>query len=228
MNDTPHFSQRERMVYEQLMTRGIKDTRVLDAMRRIPRHLFLPKRVQEVAYRDGALPIGRKQTMSQPYIVALMTEMLELDGTEHVLEIGTGSGYQTAVLCELAANVVSVERYPLLAGRSGDILARLGYENVDIYIGDGSQGLPDMAPYDAIIVTAAAPALPEPLRQQLKPDGGRLVLPIGSRESQRLERVVREGDNWLMERTIPVRFVPLVGSHGFDSGNTPSDDAAGV
>ena len=147
-----------------------------------------------------------------------MTQMLQLDGTERVLEIGTGSGYQTAILCELAESVISLERHPLLAGRAGDTLARLGYDNVEIHIGDGSQGLLDMAPYDAILVTAAAPSLPEPLRAQMSPDGGRMVLPIGTSEGQRLELIVRQGDNWTMERTIPVRFVPLIGQHGFADG----------
>lgn len=212
-----HRAMREQMILEQLMPRGIDDPRVLDAVRRVPRHAFLPRKVREVAYRDGALPIGNKQTMSQPYIVALMTQLLELQGDERVLEIGTGSGYQAAVLCELAASVVSVERDPLLAGRAGDILTRLGYDNIEIYIGDGTQGLPDMAPYDAIIVTAAAPNLPEPLRQQLHPEGGRMVLPIGAHGQQRLEVVRRNGDSWQMERKIPVRFVPLVGRYGFQS-----------
>lgn len=215
MDDAQFRAERERMVQEQLIPRGIKDPRVLAAMRRIPRHAFLPKRVQQVAYRDGAIPIGRQQTISQPFVVALMTQMLELQGTERVLEIGTGSGYQTALLCELATSVISLERHPLLAGRAGDALQRLGYENVEVHIGDGSQGLADMAPYDAILVTAAAPSLPEPLRLQLNPDGGRLVLPIGTHDGQRLERIVRDGDRWQMERTVKVRFVPLIGRFGF-------------
>jgi len=215
MNDAQHRAQREQMIQTQLIPRGIEDPRVLDAMRRVPRHAFLPKRARKVAYKDGALPIGQRQTISQPYVVALMTQMLALTGTERVLEIGTGSGYQTALLCELAESVVSVERYPLLAGRAGDVLTRLGYDNLEIHIGDGTQGLPDMAPYDAIIVTAAAPALPEPLRLQMSADGGRMVLPIGPRQQQTLERVQRDGNSWTMERTIPVRFVPLLGSHGF-------------
>ena len=155
-------------------------------MRRVPRHAFLPKRARRVAYKDGALPIGNQQTISQPYIVALMTQMLALKGDEHVLEIGTGSGYQTALLCELAASVVSLERYPVLAGRAGDVLTRLGYDNVEIYIGDGTQGLADMAPYDAIIVTAAAPGLPEPLRLQMSSEGGRMVIPSAAASSRRL------------------------------------------
>lgn len=225
MNDN-FRQQRETMIQQQLIPRGIHDTRVLEAMRRVPRHVFLPRRVREVAYRDGALPIGNKQTISQPFIVALMTQMLGLQGHERVLEIGTGSGYQAAVLCELADSVVSIERHPLLAGRAGDKLAKLGYDNIEIHIGDGTQGLPDMAPYDVIIVTAAAPALPEPLRQQLNPDGGKLVLPIGGRDEQHLERVTRNGDTWSIERMTRVRFVPLLGQHGFKIEDTPDDRTA--
>ncbi len=224
MDDSQHRAQREDMIQNQLIPRGIDDSRVLDAMRRVPRHVFLPKHARRVAYKDGALPIGNHQTISQPYIVALMTQMLELTGDEHVLEVGTGSGYQTALLCELAASVVSLERYPVLAGRAGDVLTRLGYDNVEIYIGDGTQGLADMAPYDAIIVTAAAPALPEPLRLQMSSAGGRMVIPIGSRQQQTLERVRREENSWTMERTIPVRFVPLVGSHGFQPADADGED----
>ncbi len=216
MSQSPYRNQREHMIERQLIPRGINDPLVLDAMRRVPRHVFLSRRVREAAYRDGALPIGNKQTISQPYIVALMTQTLQLTGTERVLEIGTGSGYQTAILCELAQSVVSVERFPLLAGRAGDVLAKLGYNNVEIHIGDGTQGLADMAPYDAIIVTAAAPSLPEPLRLQMHPDGGRMVLPIGARGAdQHLELMRRNGDQWQMERLTRVRFVPLVGRNGF-------------
>ncbi|MEM6284176.1 MAG: protein-L-isoaspartate(D-aspartate) O-methyltransferase [Chloroflexota bacterium] len=223
MDDYKHPAQRDRMILEQLITRGIDDPRVLNAMRHVPRHEFLPQRIREVAYKDGALPIGKKQTISQPYIVALMTQLLELDGTEHVLEIGTGSGYQAAILAELADSVISIERHPLLAARSGDVLARLGYENVEVYIGDGTQGMPDMAPYDVIVVTAAAPALPEPLRLQMSPDGGRMVLPIGAQGGQQyLQKIVREGNSWNMEQITGVRFVPLVGSHGFDDGEKPA------
>jgi protein-L-isoaspartate(D-aspartate) O-methyltransferase len=225
MDNSKYIAQRELMVQEQLIKRGITDPRVLEAMRGVPRHEFLPRRIRQVAYLDGALPIGRKQTISQPYVVALMSQMLQLTGNERVLEVGTGSGYQTAVLCELADEVVTLERHPLLAGRAGDTLERLGYENVEVHIGDGSQGLPDMAPYDAIIVTAAAPALPEPLRLQMDPEGGRMVLPIGSDALQRLEIIRRDGDQWNMERTVKVRFVPLIGRHGF---RTETSSGAGV
>lgn len=205
---------RERMVSEQLANRDITHPRVLDTMRMVPRHLFVPSDLQHMAYRDGPLPIGQDQTISQPYIVALMTQYLLLNGQETVLEIGTGSGYQTAVLCEMCAQVFSLERDPLLAERAGLRLSNLGYENVEIYVGDGSQGLPDMAPFDAIIVTAAAPAVPGPLRAQLA-NGGRMVLPVGDREHQVLERVWRTADTWHIERLVPVLFVPLVGRYGF-------------
>lgn len=205
---------RQRMVEEQLKSRDITDPRVLQAMADVPRHFFVPEDLHHLAYRDTPLPIGQNQTISQPYIVALMTQALFLSGHETVLEIGTGSGYHTAILCELARQVYSVERHPELADRAGAILADLGYDNVEIHVGDGSQGLPDMAPFDAIVVSAAAPFIPTPLRSQLA-EGGRLVLPVGDREGQWLERVWRYGDTWNIERITLVVFVPLVGKHGF-------------
>ncbi|MCZ7543592.1 MAG: protein-L-isoaspartate(D-aspartate) O-methyltransferase [Anaerolineae bacterium] len=205
---------RQRMVEEQLKSRDIADPRVLQAMQDVPRHRFVPDNLQHLAYRDSPLPIGQDQTISQPYIVALMTQALQLSGHETVLEVGTGSGYHTAILCELARQVFSLERYPELADRAGATLASLGYENVEIHVGDGSQGLPDMAPFDAIVVSAAAPGIPNPLRGQLA-EGGRLVLPVGDRESQWLERIWRYGDTWNIERITLVMFVPLVGMHGF-------------
>jgi protein-L-isoaspartate(D-aspartate) O-methyltransferase len=206
---------RERMVSEQLQARDIHHPRVLDAMRKVPRHLFVPSDLQHLAYRDGPLPIGRDQTISQPYIVALMTQSLMLSGHEMVLEIGTGSGYQTAVLCELCHQVFSLERDRLLADNAATRLTDMGYDNVEVYVGDGSQGLPDMAPFDAILVSAAAPAIPGPLRSQLA-DSGRMVLPVGTRESQMLERVWRTGDVWHIERIAPVLFVLLYGRYGFN------------
>jgi protein-L-isoaspartate(D-aspartate) O-methyltransferase len=206
---------REAMVKKQLAGRGITNSRVLEAMRTVPRHHFVPLGQQHLAYTDHPLPIGEGQTISQPYIVALMTQMLNLKGHENVLEIGTGSGYQTAILCQLVRHIYSLEYYPRLAGRAAQTLARLGYNNVDIHVGDGSQGLPDMAPYDAIIVTAAAPALPGPLRAQLHPDGGRMILPVGSRDDQYLEMVTRHGNDWSIDRIDRVRFVPLLGRYGF-------------
>ena len=213
---------RERMVREQLAARDITGARVLEAMRRVPRHQFVPRHLQSKAYEDGPLPIGHDQTISQPYIVALMTQMLEITLDDVVLEIGTGSGYQTAVLCELARFVYSLERYPGLGERASILLSDLGYHNVEVYIGDGSQGLPDMAPYNAIIVTAAAPAIPGPLRVQMA-NGGRMVLPIGDQYQQYLQRVRRSGDSWRIESLIPVMFVPLYGRHGF----APPDDPTG-
>jgi protein-L-isoaspartate(D-aspartate) O-methyltransferase len=211
---------RERMVRDQLEARGISNPRVLDAMRYVPRHKFVPEPLQTLAYEDGPLPIGSNQTISQPYIVALMSQMLELSMDDVVLEIGTGSGYQTAVLCRLAKTVYSLERYPALAEPASRLLHDLGFHNVEVYIGDGSQGLADMAPYDAIIVTAAAPAIPGPLRTQMS-NGGRMVLPIGDRYQQFLQRVRRTGDTWKVESLIPVMFVPLYGQHGFPPPDDP-------
>jgi protein-L-isoaspartate(D-aspartate) O-methyltransferase len=211
--------QRDRMIRDQIKERGIVDVRVLAALRAVPRHRFVPERMRNLAYEDGPLPIGSGQTISQPYIVALMTQMLELRPNDVVLEIGTGSGYQTAVLCEIAKFVYSLERHPALAERSSALLAELGYQNVEVHTGDGSQGLPDMAPFDAIVVTAAAPAIPGPLRAQMA-DGGRLVVPTGERHQQMLQRVRRSGDSWKVESLIPVMFVPLFGRHGF----SPPDD----
>jgi protein-L-isoaspartate(D-aspartate) O-methyltransferase len=219
----PFFALRREMVEKQLAQRDIEDLRVLDAMRYIPRHEFVSSELSHLAYRDCPLPIGDNQTISQPYMVALMTQLLQLSGTERVLEIGTGSGYQAAVLADLAREVYSLERNPRLAERSGNTLARLGYDNVEIYVGDGSQGLPDMAPFDAIVVTAAAPALPGPLRAQLAESMGRMVLPLGDHRSQHLELVVRRGSRWEIERILPVRFVPLVGRYGFNGGYVPDD-----
>jgi protein-L-isoaspartate(D-aspartate) O-methyltransferase len=220
---------REEMVVRQLIERGITDSRVLKAMRNVPRHEFVAAEVRHLAYRDCPLPIGDKQTISQPYMVALMSQMLGLKGYERVLEVGTGSGYQTAILCQLAAQVYSLERYPRLAGRAAQVLEHLGYENVEIHVGDGSQGLADMAPFDAIIVTAAAPALPGPLRSQLDEDGGRMILPIGDDKQQYLETVTRWHNRWEIEQTVPVRFVPLIGRYGFkDSSSQRDDDVANV
>lgn len=218
---------RHKMVETQLAARGITDERVLDAMRRVPRHLFVHPDLAEQAYDDTPLPIACRQTISQPYIVAFMTQALHLHGTERVLEIGTGSGYQTAVLCALAEKVYSLEYHQRLAQAAAETLAQLGITNVEIHVGDGSQGLPDMAPFDAIIVTAAAPAVPGPLRTQLAPDGGRLVVPVGGRDGQDLLRVTRWDDRWRIEKLLPVRFVPLRGRYGFsvppDNDGVPPD-----
>ncbi len=211
---------RERMVDEQLVGHGIVNPHVLESMRTVQRHKFVSADLNHLAYRDSPLPIGERQTISQPYIVALMTQMLRLTGHERVLEIGTGSGYQAAVLCTLCSYVYTLERSPQLAARAAAVLAELGHENVDIHVGDGSQGLPDMAPFDAIIVTAAAPVVPGPLCSQLDSQIGRMVIPVGDRGSQQLQLVIRDNDQWRIERSLPVRFVPLVGRYGFK----PSQD----
>jgi protein-L-isoaspartate(D-aspartate) O-methyltransferase len=206
--------EREQMVEDQLVRRGIKDKRVLDAMRRVPRHLFIPEELRSLAYFNGPLPIGHGQTISQPYIVALMTELLELTGQEKVLELGTGSGYQAAILSLLARQVYSVERLAALAQRAEAILAELGYDNVVIKVGDGTLGWPEYSPFEAIIVTAGAPDVPRPLTEQLA-DGGRLVAPVGNRWSQVLVKVKRQGDLLIQQRLTAVAFVPLVGEYGW-------------
>ncbi|WP_022852863.1 protein-L-isoaspartate(D-aspartate) O-methyltransferase [Thermodesulfatator atlanticus] len=205
---------RERMVQTQIAARGIKDPRVLAAMLKVPRHLFVEEALKDQAYGDYPLPIGEGQTISQPYIVALMTEALELKGPEKVLEVGTGSGYQAAILAELARWVYSIERYPSLAHRAKRILEKLGYNNVIIKVGDGTKGWPEAAPFDAIIVTAAGPKIPEPLIEQLK-DGGRLVMPVGDEWSQYLIKVIKKDGQLIKENLGAVRFVKLVGEYGF-------------
>lgn len=221
MRDSDKFDTlRENMISTQLIARGITHSRVIDALRAVPRHRFVPLGQQHLAYKDQPLPIGEDQTISQPYVVALMTEMLQLEGDEIVLEIGTGSGYQTAILCHLAQYVYSLEYRARLAGRAARLLEEMNYNNVEIHVGDGSQGLPDMAPFDAILVTAAAPALPGPLRSQLNPDGGRMILPVGSKDSQYLEIVTRYGNTWEITQTEQVRFVPLLGRYGFRSSSS--------
>jgi protein-L-isoaspartate(D-aspartate) O-methyltransferase len=210
---------RSRMVATQLAARGITDKRVLAALSAVPRHAFVSEDQEYLAYRDLALPIGEGQTMSKPYIVGLMSQALRLTGAEQVLEIGTGSGYQTAVLCELAAYVYSLEYRPVLAGRAARTLDELDYENLDLHVGDGSQGLPDMAPFDAILVTAFAPAVPASLVAQLSPNGGRLVLPVGSKTEQYLQVITRRQDRAHIEQMERVSFLPLVGRDGF---HTPS------
>ncbi|MCD6401022.1 MAG: protein-L-isoaspartate(D-aspartate) O-methyltransferase [Anaerolineales bacterium] len=206
--------RRQQMIDEQIVWRGIKDSRVLDAMRRVPRHLFVPPEYREMAYMDGPLRIGEGQTISQPYIVALMTELLNLKGDETVLEVGTGSGYQAAILGELAANVHTIERHELLASHASAVLKDLGYDNIYVHVGDGTCGLPEFSPFDAIIITAAAPEVPQPLLDQLA-DEGRLVLPVGGRFSQVLERWQREGDQFNHRVITSVAFVPLLGEFGW-------------
>jgi protein-L-isoaspartate(D-aspartate) O-methyltransferase len=208
---------REQMVQQQLMRRNIKDAAVLEAMRRVPRHLFVSEESRYMAYWDGPLSIGQGQTISQPYIVAFMTQLLRLRGGEKVLEIGCGSGYQAAVLSCLADQVITVERHESLAKEARERLHRLGYTNVTVVIGDGTLGVPGEAPFDAILITASAPALPPPLKDQLAP-GGRLIGPVGSAGTQVLEVLERCGDGWRLEHSIPVMFVPLIGVHGWEEG----------
>lgn len=211
---TDYEKEREHMVESQLARRGIKDKRVLEAMRQVPRHLFIPEDMRSLAYCDGPLPIGHGQTISQPYIVALMTELLELTGQEKVLEIGTGSGYQAAILSRLARQVYSLERHAALAQQAEKVLAQLGYHNVMVRVGNGTLGWPEHSPYEAIIITAAAPEVPQPLPDQLA-DGGRLVAPVGSQWSQVLVKVRRQSDLLIRERLTAVAFVPLVGEYGW-------------
>jgi protein-L-isoaspartate(D-aspartate) O-methyltransferase len=206
---------REQMVAEQIMRRGIRDTRVLQAMRRVPRHLFVPANEQAFAYADRALPIAHGQSISQPYMVAVMTQALALTGTERVLEIGTGSGYQAAILAELAREVITIERWPELASSAEAVLKECGYSNIRVRLGDGSLGAPESAPYDAVIVTAAAPQAPAELQEQLAP-GGRLAVPIGTREHQVLTLITREGAGFRASRYEDCVFVPLVGRGGWD------------
>ncbi len=200
---------RERMVTDQIVTRGVADPRTLAALRKVPRHLFVPPEAADDAYADHPLPIGHGQTISQPYIVAFMTEAMGLRGGETVLEIGTGSGYQAAVLAEIAARVYTIEILEPLAAEARERLALLGYRNVEVRAGDGYVGWPAAAPFDAIVVTAAAPRIPEPLEQQLK-DGGRLVIPVGE-SLQEIVVVTRVGDRFDERRVLPVRFVPMTG-----------------
>ena len=206
--------ERERMVETQIARRGIQDERVLLAMRSVPRHLFLPAGARDWAYADGPIRIGCGQTISQPYIVALMTELLDVKPDHRVLDVGTGSGYQAAILGELASEVHTIERHPELAKSAEEQLAALGYENITVHVGDGTQGLESFAPYDRILVAAAAPSVPDPLLNQLT-DGGRLVIPVGSRFSQSLEIWDRVGDKNIRKSDIPVVFVPLVGKDGW-------------
>ena len=198
------------MVEQQLRQRGISDERVLDAMLRVPRELFVPEEARARAYDDAALPIGEGQTISQPYMVARICEELALRGGERVLDVGTGSGYQAAVLAELAAEVHSVERIPALAERAQAILG----DRVQVHVGDGSRGLPEHAPFSGIAVAAAAPHLPEALYEQLELRG-RLVVPIGGRFEQQLLVVVRTPEGPAVHHTVPCRFVPLIGADGF-------------
>ncbi len=215
--EDPYKKEREKMVKEQIEARGITNPLVLAAMRDVPRHKFVPKDMIPLAYSDRPLPIGFDQTISQPYIVAYMTQCLRLTGDEKVLEIGTGLGYQAAVLSKIASKVYTIERIPELAEKARKILKELGYNNVEVIIGDGTKGLPEEAPFDGIIVTASGPYVPETLKKQLKV-GGRLVMPVGKyRYAQRIVRITRGvDDNFKEEELLDVLFVPLIGEYGWN------------
>lgn len=206
--------QQDQMVNCQLVSRGIKDERVLEAMRKVPRHLFVPEKLRESVYHDGPLSIGEGQTISQPYMVALMTECLDLKGSEKVLEIGTGSGYQTAILAELTEQVYTIERVPILLEKAQQVLTHLGYTTIKFKGGDGTYGWCEESPFDGIIVTAAAPDISQVLVEQLN-DGGVLVIPVGSRYSQSLYKVIKKGDKIEKEERTLCVFVPLIGKYGW-------------
>ena len=217
---------RATMVAKQLRGRGIRDERVLRAMNSIRRELFVPESIQSAAYADEALPIPAGQTISQPYMVARMTELLDPRPGQRILDVGTGSGYQAAILALLGAQIVSIERQPELAVSARERLARIGLGGaVDIRVGDGSLGDPDGAPWDGILVAAAAPAIPDRLREQLRTDGGRLVIPVGGRTRQDLMLVVRDGDDYRVHNDGPCVFVPLVGEGGFPALRRRPTDA---
>ena len=212
-----YTAERRVMIRTQLQRRGITDRRVLQAMREVPRHAFVPPEWRHEAYSDRPLPIADDQTISQPYMVAIMTQSLALQGHERVLEVGTGSGYQAAVLSRLAAQVYSIEYFPNLAETARAVLQRLGYTNVQVMTGDGGLGLPAHAPYHGILVAAAAPHVPQSLLGQLA-EGGRLAIPVGSVASQELLIITRHGDDYPQARSVPCRFVPLLGREGWTEG----------
>ena len=214
-DDGRYARERERMVGEQVAGRGVTDSRVLAAMRRVPRHRFVQEALRARAYGDHPLPIGEDQTISQPFIVGLMTSLLELTGREKVLEVGTGSGYQTAVLAAVARRVCSIERLPRLAERARALLESLGHDNVWIRVGNGALGWPDQAPFDRIIVTAGGPAIPPPLVQQLA-EGGRMVLPVGSPDNQTLTVVDNVGGEIRERAHGECKFVKLVGKYAWE------------
>lgn len=214
MDEETLYRMRKNMVEDQIASRGVRDPRVLEAMMRVPRHRFIPENMQVRAHEDAPLPIGDGQTISQPYMVAWMTELLHLRDTDKVLEVGTGSGYQAAILCELSARVFSIEKYSSLAAKAGERLSSLGYNNITIRVGDGTCGWPEEAPFDGIIVTAGAPSVPQSLMEQLA-DGGRLVIPVGSSGMQMLTLVTREGAKYHTSEEGTCVFVPLVGKYGW-------------
>jgi protein-L-isoaspartate(D-aspartate) O-methyltransferase len=210
------LQQRRNMVDSQLRARGIRDERVLAAMSHVPRHEFVSPDYRDQVYEDHPIPIGEGQTISQPYIVAIMLQALALDSSDVVLEIGTGSGYLTALLAELTRQVYSVERHASLARTAQATLARLGYTNVEVLVGDGGKGFPDRAPFDVIVVSAAAPQIPPPLFEQLR-EGGRMIVPVGPAQAQELKLVRKHGGEPVVLRMEGCRFVPLIGSEGYGS-----------
>ncbi len=216
MTPYPRAEERRRMVERQIEARGIHDTRVLAAMREIPRHIFIPPPYDQNAYDDNPLPIGDGQTISQPYIVALMTALLRPEPFDNVLEIGAGSGYQAAILSRLVRWVTTMERVPAVADLARNNLKLLGIENVVVIEGDGTRGYPQNAPYKGIIVTAATPEIPRPLTDQLA-EGGRLVAPVGGRDIQELVTLEKQGNRLIPEYHGGVRFVPLIGKHGWEN-----------
>ncbi len=211
---------RELMVNTQLIPRGIKDERVLKAMKKVPRHLFVDEAMQYKAYDDMALPIYGGQTISQPYMVAIMTELLEIKGNEKVLEVGTGSGYQAAILAELSREVYTIDRISVLVEKAKERFHLLGYKNIHTRIGDGTLGWPEEAPFDRIIITAGTPEIPDPLMKQLSEDGI-IVAPVGDRLSQQLIKVKKSKGKLIEERHTPCVFVPLIGRYGWDSDAEP-------
>lgn len=211
------LAPRRSMVESQLRARGIRDERVLAAMLHVPRHEFVSENFRDQVYEDHPIPIGEGQTLSQPYIVAIMLEVLALGSSDVVLEIGTGSGYQTALLSELTRQVYSVERHASLARTAQAALGRLGYTNTEVMIGDGSHGLPERAPFDAIVVSAAAPQIPPSLFEQLR-EGGRMVIPVGPPHAQELQLVRKQAGQPVVTDLEGCRFVPLIGGEGYSSG----------
>ena len=209
--------ERARMIERQIESRGVTDPRDLEAMLAVPREAFLPARVARRAYEDRALPLGDGQTMSQPYMVAVMTEALDPRPSDRILEVGTGSGYQAAILARLVSEVYTVERLPSLLDAARRRFRELRVENIESRSGDGTRGWPEAAPFDRIVVTAAAPEIPEALRQQLSSDGGRLVIPVGDRQLQRLVTLERNGDRFHREDSVRCRFVPLLGAGGWET-----------
>lgn len=214
MSELDYQKLREYMVNTQIKARGIYDPKVLDAMLKVPRHEFVPEDMRPYAYEDRPLPIGEGQTISQPYMVALMTQCMELEGPESVLEIGAGSGYQAAILAEIAANVYTIERFPSLLQRAQEVLARLGYTNYEALVGDGTLGWEENAPFNGIMVTAGAPDVPPSLLEQLA-DKGRLVIPIGPERYQTLYKIVKKGKKIRREFVTYCSFVPLIGKEGW-------------